>query len=444
LTPSLLKGPNMEVKQSWETLESCFVVDFTQPYFVKLHAPIFELDKDDVAITNESQAEMVMTQVSSDEDTSNEFSASVSLKARYGCFSGSASMGVDKSKSMSKHTMRTDVKVTASKYAVSGIAEFLLDPHLFLTAFLKGRIAEGLTMEELEMVIGHFYCSQCRLGGIFQKSYIVEMSSKDNKLSMQASLKASYGAGLASCSAEASVGMKTSKHNKNASMRIEQECLGVDASIWLGATADNTDAIQAKWAASVNDDNLFALDMDLHFSWTLVEALNPAVGAQYKAHLQEKWAKQSATSKVETLVYVESGGKYAGQKVKVKSWTGDYLHRPDNAQGVTTHDTGIGNEWTVEQMDDGKIMLKSWKGDYLHRPDNSGGVTSWGKGGKGDIWTIEELDSGKGEGKFPSSAELVSFKSWKGDHLHRSNGDGNATSYTKHGIGNVWTIEIMA
>ncbi|MDB9353098.1 LamG domain-containing protein, partial [Nodularia spumigena CS-588/05] len=32
-------------------------------------------------------------------------------------------------------------------------------------------------------------------------------------------------------------------------------------------------------------------------------------------------------------------------KIKLKSWKGDYLHRPDTAQGVTTWNTGIGNEW---------------------------------------------------------------------------------------------------
>ena len=32
----------------------------------------------------------------------------------------------------------------------------------------------------------------------------------------------------------------------------------------------------------------------------------------------------------------------------MKSWKGDYLHRPDSAQGVTTRGSGIGNEWTLE------------------------------------------------------------------------------------------------
>ena len=39
---------------------------------------------------------------------------------------------------------------------------------------------------------------------------------------------------------------------------------------------------------------------------------------------------------------------FLGSKIKLKSWKGDYLHRPDSAQGVTTWSTGIGNEWMVD------------------------------------------------------------------------------------------------
>nr|VFK62473.1 MAG: hypothetical protein BECKUNK1418G_GA0071005_102422 [Candidatus Kentron sp. UNK]VFK70516.1 MAG: hypothetical protein BECKUNK1418H_GA0071006_103022 [Candidatus Kentron sp. UNK] len=63
-------------------------------------------------------------------------------------------------------------------------------------------------------------------------------------------------------------------------------------------------------------------------------------------------------------------------KIKLKSWKGDYLHRPDSDKGVTTWGTGVGNEWIVEPAADGKIQLKSWKDDYLHRPDSDQGVTT--------------------------------------------------------------------
>jgi hypothetical protein len=79
-----------------------------------------------------------------------------------------------------------------------------------------------------------------------------------------------------------------------------------------------------------------------------------------------------------------------GVKIKLKSWKGDYLHRPDTDQGVTTWHTGIGNEWTVEAIADNKIRLKSWKGDYLHRPDSQQGVTTWSTG-IGNEWEFEVI-----------------------------------------------------
>lgn len=120
-----------------------------------------------------------------------------------------------------------------------------------------------------------------------------------------------------------------------------------------------------------------------------------------------------------------------GSKIRLKSWKGDYLHRPDSDQGVTSWHTGIGNEWTVEAIDDGKIQLKSWKGDYLHRPDSAQGVTSWNTG-IGNTWTAEAIDGGK-----------IQLKSWKGDYLHRPDSAQGVTSWHT-GVGNEWMIEIIS
>jgi len=68
---------------------------------------------------------------------------------------------------------------------------------------------------------------------------------------------------------------------------------------------------------------------------------------------------------------------YGCARLKLKSWKGDYLHRPDTNQGVTTWSSGLGNEWNVEWLRFDIIQLKSWKGDYLHRPDTDQGVTTW-------------------------------------------------------------------
>ena len=77
-------------------------------------------------------------------------------------------------------------------------------------------------------------------------------------------------------------------------------------------------------------------------------------------------------------------------KIKLKSWKGDYLHRPDTERGVTTWDTVAGNEWILEMGENGKVMLESWKGDYLHRPDTERGVTTWDTG-VGNEWIVEVI-----------------------------------------------------
>jgi len=121
---------------------------------------------------------------------------------------------------------------------------------------------------------------------------------------------------------------------------------------------------------------------------------------------------------------------YIGKKVRLQSWKGDYLHRPDQAQGVTTWHTGIGNEWTLEAGEDGKVQLKSWKGDCLHRPDQPQGVTTWHTG-IGNQWTLEAGENGK-----------VQLRSWKGDYLHRPDQPQGVTTWHT-GIGNQWTLEAL-
>jgi len=120
-----------------------------------------------------------------------------------------------------------------------------------------------------------------------------------------------------------------------------------------------------------------------------------------------------------------------GKKIKLKSWKGDYLHRPDSDQGVTSWSTGVGNEWTVEVIADNKIKLKSWKGDYLHRPDSDQGVTSWSTG-VGNEWTVEAIADNK-----------IKLKSWKGDYLHRPDSAQGVTTWST-GIGNEWIVEVIS
>lgn len=112
------------------------------------------------------------------------------------------------------------------------------------------------------------------------------------------------------------------------------------------------------------------------------------------------------------------------QTIRLKSWQGDYLHRPDGPPGVTTWPVGE-LVWGLEATESGRFRLKSWKGDYLHRPDGPPAATTWPAG---EIdWTVEVLD-----GK-------IRLKSWKGDYLCRPDPQGWVLTADSGGID--WTVE---
>lgn len=120
------------------------------------------------------------------------------------------------------------------------------------------------------------------------------------------------------------------------------------------------------------------------------------------------------------------GAARCNDRIRLKSWKGDYLHRPDTAQGVTSYGVpeAIGNAWTVECLSDGNVQLRSWKGDYLHRPDSAQGVTTWGFG----AWTV-----------VPGTGGGFMLRSWKGDYLHRPDSPQGVTTWDQ----GTWTAEVL-
>ncbi|MFZ2725492.1 MAG: lamin tail domain-containing protein [Methylococcaceae bacterium] len=153
------------------------------------------------------------------------------------------------------------------------------------------------------------------------------------------------------------------------------------------------------------------------------------------------WTRKTLTSTWELIpnsaavlgltAYAKVNALQSGSVIKFRSWKGDYLHRPDTAQGVTTWNTGIGNEWNLEVIGDNKIKLRSWKGDYLHRPDSAQDVTTWNTG-VGNEWNVELIGYNK-----------LKLKSWKGDYLHRPDTAQGVTTWNT-GIGNEWNLEIVS
>ena len=117
-----------------------------------------------------------------------------------------------------------------------------------------------------------------------------------------------------------------------------------------------------------------------------------------------------------------------GDVIRLKSWKGDYLYRPDTDSGVTTGNTDVGSSWTVVKTD-GAIQLKSWKEDFLLRTNAWQGVTT-GPTGIGSSWIVTR------------NGNETSFRSWRGDFLHRPDSHQGVTTWHT-GIGNRWVVEII-
>ncbi len=116
--------------------------------------------------------------------------------------------------------------------------------------------------------------------------------------------------------------------------------------------------------------------------------------------------------------------------LRLRSWKGDYLYRPDSLQGVTTAAADEGSLWNPVAGADGTLLLRSWKGDYLHRANAPEGVTTWNRG-SGNHWTMEFVNG------------RVRLKSWKHDYLYRPDAPEGVSSWTD-GDGTNWTLEAVA
>merc|ERR1712176_231959 len=100
------------------------------------------------------------------------------------------------------------------------------------------------------------------LGGEIRKSYTMQATEDDTQTSVKTELEAAYGNSMMGVSAKASVGVSSRVTNKKAQMKVQWSAKGGDTMVWLGKTftkkGDTSVAsIQAKWAKTINDNNLY-------------------------------------------------------------------------------------------------------------------------------------------------------------------------------------------
>lgn len=228
---------------------------------------------------------------------SEKLAVSIGVKGSYGAFSGAASMSISKTADSSIKTVRLDYYIKAIEYMIMSKNYFRSHPEKFLTQSFKDSV-KTKSVEELEDLIGVFYATKLYLGGEIRKSFTMQATREDTESKVIAEAEARYDNGLSSV--EVKVGVKSShrKSNRNASVKEELEAQGGDATVWLAqgfkvGNDSSTTKLQAKWAKSINKNNLFAFDFDMKPTWDLVSAVDQAKGDKFKKHLETKWQRQA-------------------------------------------------------------------------------------------------------------------------------------------------------
>ena len=250
-------------------------------------------DEDSVAISSNAEMDMEFKYSDSQHTASKNVAASMSVSGHYGAFSGAASMEVSHTSDKSIKTVRMDALIKAIKYEVASKNALRTFPQMFLTDNFK-KAVKALSVEQIEKRIGVFYATRMDLGGEIRKSYTMQAMKGDTQSSVQAELEAEYNSGMMGVSAKASVGVSTRVSNKESQMKVEWSAKGGDTTVWLEKSftskgETSVASIQAKWAKTINDDNLYPFNYELGPMWELVKAVDMKKGIAFQKYLEKKW-----------------------------------------------------------------------------------------------------------------------------------------------------------
>ena len=242
----------MTQEQPWEWMKYSFAVDFKEPYFLSKRSSIFCIGQSMVGVSPHHKVDFEVTCHDTAAELSKQRETQFGLEGGFSCFSGSASMSFSKTASSAIRSTRVDYMVRASIATCHPRGPFEFNTHDFLDPTLVTLIRdEGFCPEETERKIGHFYVTKLTLGGVYQKSYVAHMSKGENKETIEAKVSA----GFFSITGTSSLGSqsRTSKIDEKTWEKVS--CQGGNAQIWLGATKENFEECQLRWAETVSLEN---------------------------------------------------------------------------------------------------------------------------------------------------------------------------------------------
>jgi hypothetical protein len=279
------------VKQPWNALNYTYTIDYSKPYFLKKKLQVFNLTKDDVELNPEDTFDKEIVYADFERTTGQKIAADMSVAGCGWGFSGSASMAATSKSKSKKHTCRIDARVCFKKYECIPKGDFSLDPIDFMTEKAKKFILKNKP-RKIVSNFGEFYTEQCALGGVFEKTYIMEISEEDEEKSLKAEVEASYDGGIFSVQSKNTVATTTRTCNRVANMRTIWHVEGGDSKIWMGLTDSNVDEVKRIWSNSIQDKNLFPFQHTLKPIWELIALVDPEKGRKVEEYLMAKWEEE--------------------------------------------------------------------------------------------------------------------------------------------------------
>ena len=217
---------------------------------------------------------------------------------------------------------------------------------------------EGTCLQEIERIIGHFYVTKLTLGGVYQKSYVAQMSEGESKEMIKANISAS--AGFFSMEATSSLRSQSGTSKIDEKTWEKVSCQGGDGSIWLGATKENFETCQSRWAATVSQENAHGVGYKLLPIWNLISKIDPKKGKAYEDFLRNNWNLQNDAFKPSSFlprVADQTVEIFNGKRVVLEFRNGSQIYVSTNASGGGMRCFGE-REGTCSNRDDARRVFR--------------------------------------------------------------------------------------
>jgi len=359
-------------------LEYSFEPDSDEPLFTRNKKKIFDFSStgdchmDPISMDSAQIEEIVAESVY---DTASQISSNVGIDGSYGAYTAATSLSTENLNQRHVKTVRIDKRIKASKYRVTMTTPY---PHQKLKPGWKNFLLSE-PPEKIMRTMGSFFARQLDMGGVLQLTFVVEQHEGETKSSISADVDAKY-LDVLSASAEGAVKRDTFK--SNSMMTSKWNAWGGKGFSWLGLTNSNTDDIQKKWAASVDDSNLHAIKYQLRPLWELLDHadMNPNKAIELRSYMLQKWSADIAN--IPSHQYLPKPPKVIGritikQPSEERGWYDERSTSKPACDFITKSENGQKEGcWSVDELycPDNTRCLKWGPHCYAGRIDLPAGV----------------------------------------------------------------------